>query len=159
MQVFILEDSNSRIILFREVLAADPTSDVFITDDVVEAVVKFKPPYDLILLDHDLSHEHENEAFTGQTPTDHTGSGTEFAQWLAKTQDPALCPVVIHSHNPAGAERMFQALTSSGWSVYKQPFGLVLLDKLRRLVKETLATPLQGVVDSPNPLDNGPVSE
>ena len=145
MRVFILEDSNSRIILFREILAADPSSDVFVTDDVVEATVKFSPPYDLILLDHDLSHEHENEVFTGQVPTDHTGSGTEFAGWLAETQDPKHCPVIIHSYNPAGADRMSQLLQEAGWTVYKQPFGLTLLDKLRQLVK--------------NSLDNGPKSE
>ena len=145
MKIFILEDSNSRIILFREILAADPSSDVFVTDDVVEATVKFNPPYDLILLDHDLAHEHENEVFTGQVPTCHTGSGTEFAGWLAQTQDPTKCPVIIHSYNPAGAERMSQLLREKGWMVYKQPFGLTLLDKLRLLVR--------------NSLDNSPVSE
>jgi DNA-binding response OmpR family regulator len=124
VKIFILEDSINRIQLFREILYADVEVDM--ADDLNEAKRKFNPPYDLILLDHDLSHEDYMDFGREQN------NGTEFAKWMAHFNP--VCPVIIHSYNPAGAERMAASLTAAGWRVTLQPFGLKLLDQLREMV-------------------------
>ena len=134
MRIFVLEDSHSRIVLFKEIFS-DPTIDLTISADVTEAAVLFSGNYDLILLDHDLSDAHYQDFSITE------GTGSEFAAFMAASFPPSTGPVVIHSFNPDGSERMFQTLSGAGWTVFKQPFGLVLLEKLRELVQNVLDNP------------------
>jgi len=145
MRVFILEDSNSRIVLFREIFA-DLSIDLTICDDTVTAATKFVGDYNLILLDHDLEHHHQEnlEAAVGKKNT-----GSEFVDYLVMAAHPKQGPVVIHSYNPYSAEYMRSTLEKYDWSVYKQPFGLTLLEKLQEFVTKELAI-------ERNSLDNSP---
>lgn len=129
MKVFILEDSHSRIKVFEEIFGINS---MYCTKDVNEAKELYAKyaPFDLILLDHDLADEHYAEVEDGVPQTE--GTGTEFAKWLAETTE-RKSTVVIHSYNPEGANRMASALQS--WPVFRQPFGLKLIDELRKFVK------------------------
>lgn len=124
MKVLILEDSWSRTSLFIEIFGH---ANVYVSEIVSGAIEDFEKhaPFDFIMLDHDLSDQ-------DQMTMKVAGTGTEFAQFLA-TQKPH-CQVIIHSYNPDGAARMERILTGAGWDVLRQPFGLTLLDNLRKLV-------------------------
>ena len=124
MKVFILEDDYTRRAMFAEVFGND---NVYIEDQVNSAITLYEmygEQFDLILLDHDLEPRFMSEI--------ETNTGTEFAKFLA-TQTPH-CQVIIHSYNPDGAARMEGLLRDAGWNVVRQPFGLTLLDNLRKLV-------------------------
>lgn len=123
MKVFILEDSYNRISLFREVLGGH-FNFAFVKDNVYDAKVVYETgkPFDLILLDHDLTDDDYRD--TGRQEN----NGTEFARWLANFNPD--CPIIIHSYNPEGAQRMALDLTRAGWNVTLQPFGMQLLRQL-----------------------------
>lgn len=123
MRTFILEDSHSRIVLFYEAL--EPAN-LTVAKTVQKAISKWDPPYDLVLLDHDLADEDY------ERPEKEDGTGTEFARWLVAAHDPSTAKkVIIHSYNHAGRERMYYTLSEAGWNVEQLPFGLTLLDRLR----------------------------
>ena len=73
----------------------------------------FRPPYDLILLDHDLG---------GRQLTGHEDDGLAF---VMKVRDliPKDTPVIIHSFNPDGAARMCKALQEVDVLALVAPFG------------------------------------
>lgn len=144
MRTFILEDSIERMKQFHEVLGFDVTA----AATVEGAQKKFDPPYDLILLDHDLVDAHYMQAY-GDIHT----TGTEFARWLASTQTPAG-QVFIHSYNQHGAVRMYDTLRVAGWGVSREPFGPTLLRYLAELVRvkqaQSVASP-SPPTDPPSP--------
>lgn len=80
----------------------------------VEEAIEFaqKNIYDLIHLDHDLG----DFSTVPKTPgylEKHTveRTGYDFAKWLARSESPQQrVPVVIHSMNPGGAQRMYDVL-------------------------------------------------
>ena len=122
-KTFILEDSHNRMVLFYEILGSDS---ITAAKTVRKAREKYDPPYDLMLLDHDLADEDYAR------PEKEDGTGTEFVRWLVASQDPQqVTKVIIHSFNHAGRERMFRDLSEAGWDVANIPFGLTLLDRLR----------------------------
>ena len=135
MRVFILEDSHSRIVLFKELFATVPDLELTICDDTVDAATKFVGDYDLILLDHDLEHKHYDnlEGAVGQKNT-----GSEFVEYLVMAAHPKQGPVIIHSYNPYGSEYMFKVLTKCDWKAYRCPFGLTLLEKLKLFIEKLL---------------------
>ena len=129
MRTFLLEDSHDRIVLFYEALHEAGVTDITARKTVSRAKATFEPPYDLVLLDHDLADEDY------ERPEKEDGTGTEFARWLAASQDPSTArKVIIHSYNHSGRQRMYETLAEAGWNVEQLPFGLALLDRLR--VKE-----------------------
>lgn len=88
-------------------------------------------PFDLILLDHDLEDKHYEDPHATDDNT-----GTAFVQWLISNESPE-CPVIIHSYNPVGAQRMAYTLHDAGWTVQQQPFGMDLLNALKHMVRAT----------------------
>ncbi len=128
MKIFILEDSQERIDAFEHVLKVfdGGPHEVTVARWKSEACAKFTPPYDLLLLDHDLGGEQMVD-----TEEDNTGSGfCRFIQeWEASDLGQPM--VVIHSYNPEGASRMGAILRESGFTrVYKEPFGRAILSFL-----------------------------
>lgn len=101
MKVFILEDDPERMRWFREQLYADHTVDVAVSCIEVD---KFQPPYDLILLDHDLG---------GRQMAEHEDCGLTFVNLIKELINPEAF-VLIHSYNALGAERMQDALQGAG---------------------------------------------
>lgn len=120
MRIFILEDDFNRINMFIDAMS---THDVTIRTSVEGAIHAYAPPYDLVLLDHDLGGEQMVD------PSSVTGLG--FAKWLAENAEPI--ETYIHSYNPVGADAMMSVLQDAGWDAMRYPFGPGLLDALRRL--------------------------
>ena len=75
-----------------------------------EREYEFKPPYDLILLDHDLG---------GRQLAEHEDCGLTFVRMIKDKINPEAV-VIIHSFNPCGAMNMAQELGSQAVVI---PFG------------------------------------
>lgn len=142
MRIFILEDDPARIVAFEHVLIGhDVTICKWLmgmkynthrsSDD--GAFVRFKPPYDLILLDHDLGGRQMVDSTEVET-------GYQFAKWLVNnhpTTDGKGPLVIIHSYNPDGARNMAHALRDGGYGkIDINPFGPTVLKYLQSLPKE-----------------------
>lgn len=131
MHIFILEDDSARVALFQEALLGG-SHDLTVCEGVEGkggAKERFDPPYDLILLDHDLGGIHSSKADTVLKET-----GYQFVKWMTKeVEDGGSTPVIIHSYNPDGAKAMETLLRVSGWNVTRQPFGSTLLRWLENL--------------------------
>lgn len=130
MRIFILEDDPARIQMFRETLLEH---EVTLAMDVDGATKAWCPPYDLMLLDHDLGGEQ-----MVSSSEENTGSG--FCRWLTeyyKDLGPEMIPyTLIHSYNFAGADWMHRWLTDFGAEAQPFPFGLSLLTALKGFITE-----------------------
>jgi CheY-like chemotaxis protein len=128
--VFILEDDPTRSEAFAFALQG---ADVYhLAKDVDEALAKFEPPYDLVLLDHDLG----GEAFVSSGEAN-TGAG--FVRAMNEDeQKKALqgARVVVHSWNPDGALTMLKLLKDRGVMAFRIPYGKELLNFCRTLCEE-----------------------
>lgn len=105
MRVFILEDDLTRVQFLRELLM---DHDLTIVDSCKD-VGRFNPPYDLILLDHDLG---------GRQMTEHEDDGYAFIKLIKDHINPKA-EIIYHSYNPGGAARMWAELDGRG---YVAPF-------------------------------------
>ena len=106
MRIFILEDDHARILTLRERLF---NHNLTIINSCIE-VDKFQPPYDLLLLDHDLG---------GRQLEGHEDCGLTFVR-LVKPRLSSVVPIIIHSYNPVGAADMMNEL--EGFHVAWAPF-------------------------------------
>ena len=85
-----------------------------------EAKKKFKPPYDLILLDFDL-----NGNFG---PVDNPNTGLAFIKWMVGIKQPAPLPqVILHSVSQKGRKAMHDLLDLYGYHVIEFPFSKAYL--------------------------------
>ncbi len=103
-----LDDMPERHAGIQKIVEACHLTDVSIThvwnvSDAIKAL-KHELPFDCVFLDHDLDQ------------TDPEETGLTVAEFIAYHLLPEYVPssVVIHSHNPAGAERMSRVLTDTG---------------------------------------------
>lgn len=123
LKVFILEDDGQRLGLFQEALKGCELTVSFSCADHE----KFSPPYDIILLDHDLGMLFDND------PT--VGDGNKFL-FLIKDKLPLqskFAMIIIHSWNKDAAQRMADTVKANGLNAILMPFGLTLLNLLSRL--------------------------
>lgn len=124
MRVFILEDDQVRHIGFMGALIGH---EVTLCDSVLKAKEAFKPPYDVILLDHDLG---------GQQMVDSTedNTGYQFCVFLTEHNNWSLdiSIAVVHSYNPEGAMKMCAMLKDDGYKVIRTPYGPKLLQWLQK---------------------------
>ncbi len=120
MRIFVLEDDYTRIVKFRKRFVGH---DVTFADSCAQYEEAFKPPYDLICLDHDLG---------GRQMSDHEDNGEEFAKLITTPEslawfnaDPARIPlaIIVHSFNPEGADRIAYTMRVLCPNVFKCPFG------------------------------------
>jgi len=95
MKVFILEDDPDRIQWFHERFFKHDCAII----QTCAREYNFNPPYDLILLDHDLGGR--------QMDNKHEDSGFEFIKLIKDRIDPRKTVVIIHSYNNVGAKRMY----------------------------------------------------
>ena len=120
MKIFILEDSEERIIDLIENLKGH---DITICRDVPKAMEFFKPPYQLMLLDHDLGPDTLNGV---------KNDGTFFCDWLVSTQSGHGAErVIIHSFNLDGGKRMLKTLALGGYQYGRWQYGHSLLHWLK----------------------------
>jgi CheY-like chemotaxis protein len=114
--IFIFEDDKNRIKQFRQYLSYDYLT---ITDKIDEAkrILKEKT-FDVILLDHDMDHQTMVESTEPNT-------GFQVAQFIC-TEKISARQVIVHSHNPVGAENMMMILNKYAMnvkSVNRVPFA------------------------------------
>ena len=102
MKVLILEDSGARIKSFQKHLGKD--HDLYFFDNVQEAMaaLELMGPFDVLFLDHDL----DDRVFVD---SNEQNTGYQLAKWISE-QDMKFNEIIIHSHNPAGAQNMKAAL-------------------------------------------------
>jgi hypothetical protein len=124
---FILEDSTDRIEWFKHNLS-HVTLDI--ATDISEVEKTWRPPYDALLLDHDLGGAIFVSSYNKNT-------GAEFCRWLSKRDDvDRRTTIIIHSHNPAGAATMASTLSESLFtSVECLPFGMLATHWSRGTIK------------------------
>lgn len=123
MRIFVLEDDTYRLTQFREALIG---AEVVLVKTCADALVQYRPPYDILCLDHDLGDRvHVNSA--------DEETGAEFVRQLPV--DPSPSPlVIVHSYNPIGAMEMIRLLHSRGYRAQYVPFGPKLLTELQALI-------------------------
>jgi hypothetical protein len=96
-KIFILEDSQARINIFKKKLKKD---DVYYFDNVIEAIEGFSllGPFDILFLDHDL----DGKIFVN---SEDENTGYQFAKYISKEEE-LKSQIIIHSMNPAGARNI-----------------------------------------------------
>lgn len=121
MRVFILEDDVRRI---QHLLTLLRGCDITLITSC-EYADKFQPPYDLVLLDHDLG---------GRQMEEHEDCGTKFLE-LVMDRIPANQLIVIHSFNAPAAWRMGTMLERDGKTqTYIAPFKSELFNRILYMV-------------------------
>lgn len=118
-RILVVEDDEERIAIFRDDLGG------FALDlaDSVEGAAKHLegPRYDLVFLDHDLEH-----GARVYIDPEEPGTGYQIAKLLAARPEYREVPVVVHSFNWFGANRIVKELPNA---VYV-PFGIYPLKKI-----------------------------
>lgn len=108
--ILILEDEAPRVTAMRAVLKElAPEAELVIVGSAPEARAWLAERGDapsLISLDHDLIAPPGSGL--------ELGTGRDVAETLA--QRPPVCPVIVHSANPYGAQGMMTTLEMAGWS-------------------------------------------
>lgn len=123
MKVFILDDDLGRMTLFRDALFGHTLTTAMTHN---EARVAFNPPYDLILLDHDIAESKDQRPY----PT-----GLSFLKCLSEKQLFRMkgSRIIIHSWNPDGAASMYHYLENHNLDAEMRSFGVTLLKHLKEL--------------------------
>lgn len=120
MDIFILEDDDNRIKIFKEKLK-EHKLDIFkdVNDDSIKAIQDNL--YGVIFLDHDLG---------GKVYVDsqEENTGFQMCRYLNKGRNNDS-QIIIHSHNPVGAINIFNALRSR--NKYRLPFGNDMFEALK----------------------------
>ncbi len=125
MRVFILEDSPERIAGFLSALEGHDMTVCQWLGGTDGACERYKPPYDLLLLDHDLGGQVYVDSSEEET-------GAAFCSWLHGREGDPL--IFIHSWNHPGAVNMQSILFGGGYNTVSiVPFGLDLLRFLKGL--------------------------
>ncbi len=129
MKIFILEDEvysggyekRDRLL---PVLAGH---DLTVALNCEEGKRLFNPPYDLMLLDHDMEGVYENR-------DTHPNTGFQFVKWMLDQKVRKPYPqVILHSVNTRNRKRMKDLLEDANWHVVEMPFN----DKYIQFLKET----------------------
>jgi CheY-like chemotaxis protein len=110
MRILILDDVDGRHLVIAGRFPTDERVHVKSTSEAIAALGPTAPRFDLALLDHDL----------GEDPL----NGVDVARAIAALPPqsrPTL--VIIHSHNPNGAERMRDILLDVQIDVRIEPFS------------------------------------
>lgn len=132
MNIFILDDEINvyprkqlTSVLARHMLTVATSYD--------DAIKRFKGPYDLLLLDHDMEGQYEYRQ-------NYPNTGYQFVRWLVRQTSryvqirvPTPIPrVILHSHNSIGRRRMRDLLEYHGWpDVTEDSFSPVYLQHLQ----------------------------
>jgi len=118
LKVFILEDDPKRLISLRKMLEGHDLHYAKSCNDVT----RFEPPYDLILLDHDLG---------GRQMEQHEDCGLTFIKLIKDKINPEAT-IVYHSYNYWGAKQMYEEMNCRG---YKAPYMwrdfIMIIDKMK----------------------------
>jgi hypothetical protein len=130
MNILFLDDDKFRIRDFRsKVPYAKFVSEV---DECIEAI-KSEDYWGVVFLDHDL---HGNVFVDPDLEGEETGR--DVARWIAENK-PKIDKIVVHSHNPTGAEIMANTLNDAGYNVVLYPF-FYLKGKIQEFINDEQTT-------------------
>jgi hypothetical protein len=115
MKVFFLDDDPERQKFFFHNFSK--FAEIDSAYNAKEAIEKFKPPYEVIFLDHDLG----GRIFVDSKDIN---TGSEFCRWLKDNWENDATPIIIHSLNPAGVYSMKSIL--QGYNVESIPFNKIV---------------------------------
>jgi len=103
MNILILEDDTDRHTAFKQRLIG---TNIVIVETAEECIQLLDTDlWDMLCLDHDLG----GQVFVPSGP----GTGYEVACWLEEHPDVMPTEVILHSLNPAGRQKMKQALPNA----------------------------------------------
>lgn len=126
MRIFCLEDE-IEFYPRNQIQSALLAHDVTYATSKEEAIAKFKGPYDLMLLDHDMEGNYEYRP-------NYPNTGFAFLKWLTDQPFKIGCQVILHSHNPVGRTNMRNLLASVGvTNVDECPFGPKYVELLKEI--------------------------
>ena len=157
MRILILDDNLDVDPKIRMVKVLNERHVLTLAKTVEEAKSRFDPPFDLLLLDHDLEGVYEKNP-------DHPNTGLAFVRWLVqehrncpRTRSKTFCPqcqypkayskygelkgiqhvgnpqVLLHSQNEWGRVNMRAILERCGFDVEEYPFGPSYVGFLKRI--------------------------
>lgn len=129
MQVFVLDDEVG-VLPRSGIVKALSSHTLTLATSCEDAKVKYKPPYDLLLLDHDMEGQFEDSSYHN--------TGYQFVVWLTSklpswdrtTPKPQ---VILHSQNPDGRREMAIILKAHGFRVTEFPFSPNYITMLRKV--------------------------
>lgn len=125
MRIFVLEDDPDRIRWFCQRLIGHDWNCI----QTCQREYEFKPPYDLILLDHDLGGsqmgmKHGRPLGIAEAED----NGRTFLKMIM--DDIGDTPVIIHSYNGPAADEMKKDYPNAIIAPFRGPTFDVLLDRL-----------------------------
>lgn len=106
--ILFVDDDDTRIDAFLKVF---PDAEWARTAQEAIEKIRQHPHFWILSLDHDLGPEE-------------AGDGVQIALWLM-THKPSIDLIIVHSWNVIGAAKMLDILTESGYTTYRNPFGIV----------------------------------
>lgn len=113
LKILVLDDQESRLIIFRRKLIGH---DVVCVKTASDAISNFSEyDFDCVFLDHDLG----DKVMEISGP----GTGYEVAEWLRDHPDRRPQQIIVHSFNPVGAKNMTSILPGS---IYKPGIWLTM---------------------------------
>ena len=120
MNILILEDDPTRVVSFEKWFKKDELTITDSSDKAISLLEKIK--YDIIMLDHDLGGRHYVDSKEYDT-------GFRVAAAIPASINKET-RVIIHSHNPVGAQNMKNILNSPNAIVL--PFGQLYINNEKR---------------------------
>jgi len=121
MRILILDDDAVRHEGFDKILAGHEISHAYTYGEFV-GLAKSQS-FDMVCLDHDLGLETQPDTVTDEH-TSRELNGQDAAKWLVDNQKNCPNSILIHSHNPAGAESMRRILaTMPGKKIVVRPYS------------------------------------
>lgn len=122
MKVFLLEDEVG-FYPRNQILDILSQHEVTIAKSFDEGVDTYIPPYDLLLLDHDMRGFYDR--------SDYPNCGYQFCKWLVGLRHRHKPKVILHSQNHTGRMNMFDILTGNGFHVQEMAFSQEYLTFLK----------------------------
>jgi len=113
MKILVLDDQETRLIIFRQRLIGNIVECVKTATDAIKKLSE--ESWDMVFLDHDL----RDKVFEKPGP----GTGYEVAVWLRDHEDKKPKQIIIHSYNTKGAMYMKAILPGS---IYRPGIWLTL---------------------------------
>ncbi|MDP6958941.1 MAG: response regulator [Planctomycetota bacterium] len=129
-KILVVEDDALRIGTFREQLESYTVHVAISVEEAKEHLQQTN--YDLLFLDHDL--EFGERVYINPEEAD---TGYQLAKWISGKKKFSKIPIVVHSFNWFGANRMVRILENA---VYI-PFGLYPLQEVAHLFLENKLDP------------------
>lgn len=124
MKVFVLEDEIDSPPRMQILEILSPRHEVHVARSFKAAKRAFRPPYDLMLLDHDMEGFFED--------SNHPNTGYQFVKWMVSKQVLNPRPVIIlHSQNSVGRRNMKDLLTQYDLECAEFPFSSKFVQTLK----------------------------